>query len=77
MSDKRPKGGRVAGMILAAGESTRMGEAKALLEWGSKTLMQHQIDELTAAGCDPIIVVIGHDAKEVRARVRCAAPCRA
>lgn len=76
MSKGRAKGARVAGMILAAGESTRMGEPKALLDWDGKALLQHQIDELSAAGCDPVIVVIGHKADELRARVRCATPCR-
>ena len=65
-----------AGLILAAGASTRMGEAKALLAWGERPLLQHQIDTLLAAGCRPVIVVLGHGAAEVRAQVRCDEPCR-
>ena len=66
----------VAGLILAAGESTRMGQPKALLDWGGTPLLQHQIDVLTAAGCAPVVVVMGHGAAQVRARIHCAEPCR-
>ena len=63
-------------LILAAGASTRMGRPKALLDWGGRSLLQHQIDTLIAAGCDPVIVVLGHDAEALRSRVDCRAPCR-
>ncbi|MEE9277682.1 MAG: nucleotidyltransferase family protein [Dehalococcoidia bacterium] len=66
----------VAALILAAGESARMGRPKALLDWGGKPLLQHQIDVLLAAGCTPVVVVLGHEAQRVRARIRCEEPCR-
>lgn len=53
---------KVAALLLAAGESTRMGELKALLPWAGKTLLEHQVDALTSAGLSPIIVVLGHEA---------------
>ncbi|PZC48367.1 MAG: molybdenum cofactor cytidylyltransferase [Chloroflexi bacterium] len=68
--------GMIAGLILAAGESQRMGRPKALLDWAAKPLLQHQIDELLAAGCDPIVVVLGHDAAPIETAITCAAPCR-
>ena len=68
--------GAVAALILAAGESTRMGEVKALLDWGGKPLLQHQIDELAAAGCEPVHVVLGHEGQRIKESVRCDAPCR-
>ena len=32
-----------AAILLAAGESTRMGQPKALLPWGDQTLIEYQI----------------------------------
>ena len=69
-------GPRLAGLILAGGASRRMGRPKALLEWGGKPLLQHQINELTAAGCDPLVVIVAAPAAKIRAGVRCAPPCR-
>ena len=49
-------------ILLAAGESRRMGGLKALLLWQGATLIEHQIDSLFDAGVDHIVVVLGHDA---------------
>lgn len=56
----------IAAMLLAAGESTRMGRLKALLDWHGQTLIEYQIHELLAAGADAVIVVLGHRADELR-----------
>ena len=56
----------VAALLLAAGESTRMGSPKPLLEWHGATLIEWQIGELFAAGCGEVIAVLGHRAEEVR-----------
>ncbi len=69
-------GGAVAGLVLAAGESTRMGQPKPLLRWGPRTLLQHQIDALTRAGCQPVVVVLGHEAAAIRAHLTGTAPCQ-
>ena len=53
-----------------------MGEPKALLRWGTVTLLQHQVDALRSAGCDPIVVVLGHEAERLRAGLECRPPCR-
>lgn len=68
--------GPVAALVLAAGQSSRMGSPKALLNWGGKPLLQHQIDELTSAGCQPVCVVLGHEAERIERALHCAAPCR-
>jgi CTP:molybdopterin cytidylyltransferase MocA len=62
------------GIVLAAGMSTRMGEPKALVRWGDEPLLVYQVQQLLEAGCDEVIVVLGHQAdlihRELR-RVKC------
>lgn len=58
---------RYAAVILAAGQSRRMGPVnKVLIEVDGKPMARHAIDAARAAGADPVIVVTGHDADEVR-----------
>jgi len=59
----------ISAILLSAGESTRMGQPKALLPWGDATLLEFQIAELRAAGVDDIVVVLGHDADAIAPRV--------
>ena len=56
----------VAALLLAGGESTRMGRPKALLEWGGETLIEYQINELRQPPVESVIVVLGHRADDVR-----------
>ncbi len=60
-------------ILLAAGESTRMGEPKALLRWGGATLIEYQVRQLSEAGVAETVVVLGHAADEIRKRVPSAA----
>ena len=58
---------RVAAVLLAAGESSRMHEMKALLPWvNGKPLLTHQAHALAEAGYDPIVAVLGHLAGRLR-----------
>jgi molybdenum cofactor cytidylyltransferase len=50
---------QVAGLILAAGESRRMGQPKALLELEGRSFVARGIELLGAAGCAPVLVVDG------------------
>ena len=50
----------VSAILLAAGESTRMGELKALLDWRGRPLIAHQIEELLAGGVAEVLVVLGY-----------------
>ena len=58
----------VAGLILAAGESRRMGFPKALLRYREATFLD-RLAGLFAARCSPVIVVLGAEAERIRASV--------
>jgi molybdenum cofactor cytidylyltransferase len=61
---------RVAGVILAAGMSTRMGTAKQLLIVGGKPLLSQVLINARAADClTPLIVVLGHQASAIRQKL--------
>jgi len=60
-----------AGLILAAGESSRMGSPKALLEFRGETFLDRLIRCL-APHCSPVIVVLGHQPEVIRAGARLA-----
>jgi molybdenum cofactor cytidylyltransferase len=60
----------VSGLVLAAGASTRLGQPKQLLPFGTTTLLGRVIAEARAASAlDEVVVVIGGAAAEVRQRV--------
>ncbi|MFN2384364.1 MAG: NTP transferase domain-containing protein [Gemmatimonadota bacterium] len=48
----------IAGIVLAAGRSTRMGAPKGLLPVGESTFIEHALAVLRAGGCDPVIAVV-------------------
>ncbi len=56
---------KVSAVLLAAGESVRMGSPKALLAWGGSTLLEYQVAQLLASRCGEIVVVLGHDAERL------------
>jgi molybdenum cofactor cytidylyltransferase len=67
---------QVSAIILAAGRSERMGAFKPLLPFGKTTVIKACINYLRAAGIDDVIVVVGHNAEQLRnelrdIRVRC------
>lgn len=47
-----------------------MGQPKALLDWGGQPLVCYQVEQLYEAGCDEVIVVLGHKADEVSRQMR-------
>ena len=53
-------------ILLAAGESTRMGHLKALLPWRGRTLLEYQAAALLEGGAERVVVVLGHRADELR-----------
>ena len=50
---------RVAGLLLAAGQGSRLGRPKALVEIAGQTLVTRGIGLLRAGGVEPVIVVTG------------------
>ncbi len=52
--------GEAVAILLAAGESRRMGQLKALLPWQGDTLLGCQVSSLLQAGISQVVVVLGH-----------------
>jgi molybdenum cofactor cytidylyltransferase len=60
----------IAAVILAAGESKRMGQPKMLLAWGAETVLEHVISTVHSAGVPEVIVVTGAARTEIEAICR-------
>ena len=65
----RAPSGRVTGLVLAAGGSSRLGRPKQLLEYGDGPLLEHVLRIARACPFDQLLCVIGGAAPEVRAAV--------
>jgi molybdenum cofactor cytidylyltransferase len=55
----------ISALILAAGESKRMGRPKMLLPWGNTTVLGHVISTYQSAGIEDILVVTGGAHKQI------------
>jgi len=60
------RSGPVAGIVLAAGTSSRMGFNKMLLKLDGETLLRRAVKRASAAGLAPVVVVLGHEADRAR-----------
>ena len=49
----------IAAIVLAAGESSRLGQPKQLIQFRGKNLVRRVVDAASEAGCQPILVVLG------------------
>ena len=63
MNPKKP----TAGIILAAGLSTRFGKPKQLVELNGKPLLEWVVDACLKSRLDKIVVVLGHNAPQIAA----------
>src|ERR671919_929991 len=64
---KPARPGKIAALVLAAGQSRRMGQANKLLApVDGGPMVAHAVDAMLASRADPVIVVTGHQADEVR-----------
>jgi xanthine dehydrogenase accessory factor len=58
---------RTAGVVLAAGGSTRLGRPKQLVEVDGETLVGRSLRRVLGCGCDPVGLVVGADAEWIAA----------
>lgn len=61
---------KTTALLLAAGDSDRMGTPKALLPWGGRPLLGHQLAALQKSRVEECIVVLGREAERLRGLVR-------
>ena len=54
-----------AAIILAAGESSRLGQPKQNLLFNGQTLLQRAVDSAQRSKCKPVIVVLGANADAI------------
>ena len=65
---------RVAGILLAAGASTRMGKTKQLLPFGEKTLIERVLVEALNSELDKVVLVLGYQAVEIKKIINPVSP---
>jgi len=56
----------ISAIVLAAGESNRMGKPKQIMPLGESTILEQTIDNILSSIVDETIVVLGYKAEEVR-----------
>ena len=60
---------QVALVLLAAGESRRMGTPKQLLTYQGFSLVRHATTEAIKSNCEPIVVVLGAKSDRIRGEI--------
>ncbi|MEX1171167.1 MAG: nucleotidyltransferase family protein, partial [Chloroflexota bacterium] len=60
---------RVVAVVLAAGTGSRFGGRKLLAPLEGRPVLQHVLDRVAAAGIQRVIVVVGHDARELQVTI--------
>ena len=58
----------VAGLILAAGKSERMGRPKLMLDFYGKTFLEHIYEEAIHSALTEVKIVLGHEAEQVQSQ---------
>jgi molybdenum cofactor cytidylyltransferase len=61
---------KAAGVVLAAGESKRLGTPKQLLEWEGKPFIRVAAEKALKAGLEPVVVVTGAHQNAVEQEIR-------
>lgn len=64
--ESQPDQAGIAGIILAAGGSSRFGSPKQLLPWGKSNLLNTGIEKAYLAGLSPVVVVLGSNSKLIQ-----------
>ena len=63
---------QVYAVILAAGKSARLGQAKQLLEWQNRTLLEHALSNAGMVFKDRVLVILGAEAKLIQSKINLA-----
>lgn len=61
---------KIGALVLAAGESKRMGESKLLLPFGQRTIIETVIGSVIKSKVDEILVVLGSEAERIEERIK-------
>jgi molybdenum cofactor cytidylyltransferase len=59
----------IAAVVLAAGQSSRLGRPKQLVAFDGRSLIRRAVEAALEGGCAPVIAVLGASAREVRQEV--------
>lgn len=59
----------ICALVLAAGESRRMGTPKLLLPFGEKTIIEHIVDNVCNSKAEKILVVLGSHHEKIRSKI--------
>ena len=59
----------IVAIVLAAGESKRMGSPKMLLDFGGKTMIERVIDNVICPEIENVIVVLGAYSEEIKKKL--------
>lgn len=60
----------IAGVLIAAGESKRLGVPKQLIKWKRKTLIEFIINSVQKAHIQPIYVVLGANYEKIKIKLK-------
>ncbi len=61
---------RIAGVIVAAGNSSRMGQPKAFLNWKGESFVRVCALQSISAGLDPVIIIAGQEYERIQDEVQ-------
>lgn len=61
---------KIGALILAAGESKRMGEPKLLLPFGERTIIETVVDNIVQSKVDEILLVLGSNAEKIEEKIK-------
>jgi molybdenum cofactor cytidylyltransferase len=59
----------ISAIVLAAGESRRMGECKQLLPWHGGTVLGNLLRTLLSSSLDEVILVLGHESERILEKI--------
>ncbi len=64
--EEKKASGKIGLILLAAGESSRLGQPKQLLVHNGKTLLQHSLEVAYASDASPVVIVLGANAVRIK-----------